>query len=97
MNMQNLMAQAQKMQRDITKKKEEIDKTEFVGKSQWVEITLMGDKTLKKVQILNKNLASDDLDALEDMIKIAFDDAINKVDKEIENKMGMYSKMNGLM
>ena len=26
MNMQNLMAQAQKMQRDITKKKEAIDK-----------------------------------------------------------------------
>ena len=31
MNMQNLMAQAQKMQRDITKKKEEIDKMEFFG------------------------------------------------------------------
>ena len=34
MNMQNLMAQAQKMQRDITKKKEEIDNSTFEGDSE---------------------------------------------------------------
>ena len=38
MNMQALMAQAQKMQRDITKKKEEIDKMEFNGKSELVDV-----------------------------------------------------------
>ena len=38
MNMQNLMAQAQKMQRDITAKKDELEKTEFTGKSEWVEV-----------------------------------------------------------
>ena len=35
MNMQNLMAQAQRMQKDITKKQEEIYKKTFVGKSEW--------------------------------------------------------------
>ena len=39
MNMQNLMAQAQKIQREITQKKEELEKMEFTGKSEWVEIT----------------------------------------------------------
>ena len=33
MNMQNLMAQAQRMQREITAKKEELEKMEFVGNS----------------------------------------------------------------
>ena len=37
--MQNLMAQAQRMQREITAKKEELEKMEFVGKSEWVEVT----------------------------------------------------------
>ena len=46
MNMQNLMAQAQRMQKDITKKQEEIYKKTFVGKSEWIEITMNGKKLL---------------------------------------------------
>ena len=42
MNMQQIMQQAQRMQRDITKKKEEIDGMEFLGKSEWVEIVFNG-------------------------------------------------------
>ena len=34
MNMQKLMAEAQKMQRDITKKQEELENTVFEGKSE---------------------------------------------------------------
>ena len=41
-----MMAQAQRMQRDITKKKEEIDKTEFSGKSEWIDVVFTGDKKL---------------------------------------------------
>jgi len=37
----------------------------------------------------------EDLDCLEDMIKIAISDAQNKIDKEIEMKMGSYSKLAG--
>ena len=96
MNMNNLMAQAQKMQRDIEQKQKEINNAEFTGKSEWVEITLMGNKTIKKIEIINKNtMDSEDLECLEDMIKIAFDDAINKIDKEYEKKMGMYGKLAG--
>ena len=52
MNMQNLMAQAQRMQRDITAKKEELEKMEFVGKSEWVEITFTGGRVIKSVKII---------------------------------------------
>src|SRR5574344_2014645 len=96
MNMQNIMAQAQKMQREITQKKEEIDKTEYSGKSEWVETILMGDKTVKSIKIINKSMAIDDIEMLEDMIKISIDDAMVKINEDIENKLGMYGKMNGL-
>lgn len=88
MNMQNLMAQAQKMQRDIQKKKDEIDKTLFTGKSELVEVTLNGKKELVSIKINHQNLDSDDIEGLEDMILIAFRDAFAKVEKEINDKMG---------
>lgn len=91
MNMQNLMAQAQKMQRDITKKKEEIDKMEFSGKSELVEVLVNGKKEVLSVKILvNETLDKDDAEALEDMIKIALNEAFTKVDQETEKQLGSY-------
>jgi hypothetical protein len=98
MNMQNLMAQAQKIQRDIQKKKEELDKTEYEGNSEWVKVVLLGDKTIKSIKITKDSLPdAEDVEMLQDMIKIAFDDACKKVDKDYEDKMGMYANMGGLM
>lgn len=97
MNMNNIMAQAQKMQKDIQKKQEEIYGTTFVGESEWVEITLFGNKTVKQIKIKSKNtMDEEDLECLEDMIKIAINDAYSKIDKEIEKKLGMYSSLGGL-
>ena len=92
MNMQALMAQAQKMQRDITKKKEEIDTMEFQGNSELVEVLMSGKKEILSVKIKSKDgLDSDDIEALEDMIKIAVNDAILKIDKETEKQLGSYN------
>lgn len=96
MNMNNLMAQAQKMQKDIQKKQDELNSMTFIGESEWVNITLKGDKTILKVEIKNKNnMDSEDLECLEDMIKIAFDDAMKKINEEVNKKMGMYGKLAG--
>ena len=51
MNMQQIMAQAQRMQKDIMSKKDQIDSMEFVGKSDWVNVTFMGSKEIKNVNI----------------------------------------------
>ncbi len=88
MNMQNLMAQAQKMQRDLQKKKEEIDKTTFTGKSEMVEVVFNGKKEMVSIKILNRELTLEDLEILEDMIVLASKDAISKIDKEMEEKLG---------
>lgn len=96
MNMNAIMQQAQKMQRDMQKKQNEIYSTEFVGESQLVKVVLMGDKSLKSVSFKNMDdFDKDDLEILQDMIKIAHDDAIKKIDKEMESKMGPYAKQLG--
>ena len=97
MNMQALMKQAQAMQRDITKAKEEIDKTEFTGSSSVVTIVCNGKKEIVSVKIDDKD-ALDDVGMLEDMIMVAVNDAFKKVDLETEKKLGKYSNMmSGLM
>ncbi|MBQ8659322.1 MAG: YbaB/EbfC family nucleoid-associated protein [Bacilli bacterium] len=97
MNMQALMQQAQKMQRDITKKKEELNKKTFVGTSELVEVTFTGDKKLVSVSIKQDNLSDDDKEILEDMFTIAVNDAMVKIDKETDSMLGAYgSQLNGL-
>ena len=96
MNMQQIMQQAQRMQRDITKKKEEIDGMEFLGKSEWVEIVFNGKREIKSFKILKDEIDADDKEMLEDMIMIAIKDAFSKIDKETENKLGSYASMSGL-
>ncbi len=97
MNMQQIMQQAQRMQRDITKKKEEIDGMVFDGKSEWVEISFNGKKEIKSFKILKEGIIEeDDKEMLEDMIMIAIKDAFDKIDEETEKKLGQYASMSGL-
>ena len=97
MNMQALMQQAQRMQKDMMKKKGEIDNKEFVGKSEWVEVVFTGAKVLKSVKITkNDSIEADDMEVLEDMIKIAVNNALKEIDSEMEKSMGPYGNaLNG--
>ena len=98
MNMQQIMAQAQRMQKDITKKKEEVEKTIFEGTSEWITLKMNGKKEIESIKITYQGpIEEEDKEMLEDMIKIAFKNATDAVDKEMESKMGAYgSALNGL-
>ena len=98
MNMQQIMQQAQRMQREITKKKDEIDAKIFEGKSEWVNVSFNGKKELKSFKILKDGVIDEsDKEMLEDMILLAIKDAFTKIDREIEDKLGQYASMSGLM
>ena len=96
MNMNALMQQAQRMQKDIEKKQKEINDSEYTGTSEFVEVVIHGNKKIKSVYIKNIEIKDqDDLEMLEDMIKIAVNNAISKVEADVENKMGAYGKQLG--
>lgn len=98
MNMQNLMKNVQKMQKDIQSKQNEVSLMEFEGSSEWVTVKLNGKREIVGIKISQTSLDEDDVEMLEDMIKIAFKDALQKVDEEYEKKLGAYgSGLNGLM
>lgn len=99
MNMQKLMQEAQRMQAQLQKDQKELEKTIYEGKSSNVEIEINGKYEVVKVNIDSfDSFNSDDKEMLEDMIMIAFNDAVKNVEKDKEKKMGKYGQgLAGLM
>lgn len=98
MNMQSIMQQAQRMQRDLQKKKDEIGAQLFPGKYEFVEVTLNGKKEMVSCKIDKEELSKEDIEMLEDFIVMAMKDSIQKIEKEYEAKLGQYAGMlDGLM
>ena len=93
MNIQAMMKQAQAIQKEMLKAKEEIDKTIYTGSSNFVTVELYGNKKVNKIQ-LNRNEITDldDLDMLEDLLMVAMNEAIAKIDKDTEQKLGKYTQ-----
>lgn len=92
MNMQAIMRQAQAMQKDMLKAKNEIDAMEFVGESSLVKVTVKGTKEVVKVEInKDSDLTADELEILEDMILVATNQALKQVDEITEKKLGKYT------
>ena len=99
MNIQNLMREAQKMQKNLQKTQEELVNTTYEGVSSLISITLNGNKDILSVKINSDgNLDKEDVEMLEDMIVVAFKDASSKVDADKEKKLGKYGQgLSGLM
>lgn len=93
MNMQAMLKQAQKLQKEMMNTKDEISKMTFTGKSSLVEVTVNGDKKVLSVKInSDSTLETDEIEMLQDMIMIATNDAFEQVDKITESKMGKYTQ-----
>ena len=51
MNIQALMREAQKMQKDLTKTQKELESTEYTGESSLVSVVFTGDMKMKSIKI----------------------------------------------
>ncbi len=97
MNLQALMKQAQSMQKNIMDSKKKIDEMIFTGKSELVEVKMNGKREVLSVEIKSDELEKDDLEILEDMIKIATNDALKQIEKEVNNKLGSQAGALGVL
>ena len=97
MNIQAMMKQAQALQKDMMKIKNEVDNTEFIGESSFVKVTVKGTKEVIKVEINAKDgLDADDVEMLQDMIMVAINQANEKIDATLDKKMGKFGNIPGL-
>lgn len=90
-----LMKQAQKMQEEVKKAQEELAKLEVSGESGGglVSVLMTGKHEVRRVKI-DDSLLKDDREMLEDLLVAAFNDAVNKIEKQSQEKMS--SMTNGL-
>ena len=85
MNMQQMMAQAQKMQRELKKAMAELAQKEFViSKGGAVTVTVLGSKEVKAIEIDKDAFDEDNREMVQDMIALAINEAIEKIDEEAE-------------
>ncbi len=97
MNIQAMMKQAQKLQSDMMKVKDEIDNMEFSAVNGLVTVKMNGKKEILDVKIeKDEDFSLDDVEMLQDMIKIAVNDGMKQIDKVTEEKMGRFSSIPGL-
>jgi DNA-binding YbaB/EbfC family protein len=89
-NMNNLMKQAQRMQRQMEENKRALEEKEFtatVGGGA-VEVVVSGKKDLKSLTISPDAVDPDDVEMLQDMILAAVGEAMKQVDAESEKLFG---------
>lgn len=83
--MQQMIAQAQKMQRELNKALEELKKKEFkVSKGGAVTVIVMGSKEVKSIDIDKDAFDPDNKEMVEEMIALAINEAISQIEKETE-------------
>ena len=89
-NMNNLMKQAQRMQRHLEENKKKLEETDFTVTSGGgaVRLTVSGARVVKDLQIDPEAVDPDDVEMLQDMLVIAFNDAMKQIDEASEKLTG---------
>ena len=88
-NMNNLMKQAQKMQRQMEENQKALEEKEFtatVGGGA-VSVTVSGKREITKVTLSEEAVDPDDIEMLEDLIMAATNEAFRKLDEESQSSM----------
>lgn len=92
MNIQAMMKQAQKLQKDMMNEKSEIDNMDFEVSKSFVTVKAKGTKKIESIKINLEEIEKDDIEVLEDLLQVAVNELIEKIDSETEKKMGKYTK-----
>lgn len=90
MDMQKLMKQAQKMQREMNKAQEKLQEMEVEGVAGGgvVKVTATGGNVIKAIEIAPEVVDPEDVEMLQDLILAAINDAMNKASELANTEMG---------
>lgn len=88
-NMNNLMKQAQRMQRQMEEQQKALEEKEFKASAGGgaVEITVTGKREITKVHLDEEVVDPDDIEMLEDLIMAATNEALRQVDEASASSM----------
>lgn len=90
MNQAQLMAQMKKMQQEMAKAQDELATTVVTGVAagESVKVEMTCDHRVKGVKIAKEAVDPDDVETLEDLLTVALNDALKKVEETAQSRMG---------
>lgn len=93
-NMNQLVKQAKKMQEDMMKAQEELGQRTVEGTAGGgvVKVSVSGHKQVLGIQIAPSVVQPDDVEMLQDLIVVALQDALQKVDELTNSELGKYTR-----
>ena len=88
-NMNNIMKQAQRMQKQMEETTKELEEKEYTAAAGGgaVEVTVSGKKEVTKVKLSEEVVDPDDIEMLEDLIVAATNEALRKMEEESSAQM----------
>ena len=88
-NMNNLLKQAQRMQRQMEEAQKELEEKEVTATAGGgaVEVTVSGKHEVTKIKLSEEVVDPDDIEMLEDLIMAATNEAFRKLDEESQSSM----------
>ena len=88
-NMNNLMKQAQRMQRQMEEKQKELEEKQYSASAGGgaVTVTVSGKKEVLSVKLSEEVVDPDDIEMLEDLIMAATNEAMRKIDEASQQSM----------
>jgi len=84
-NMQGMMKQVQKMQKEMVQAQEQLNET-------MVSVVADGHKNIVDVIIKEEVVDPDDVEMIQDLVLAATNDALKKVDELVSSKMGKFTQ-----
>ena len=88
-NMNNLMKQGQKMQRQMEEASKALEEEELTATAGGgaVEVTVSGKKEITKIKLSEEVVDPDDIEMLEDLIMAAVNEALRQMDEKAQSSM----------
>ena len=89
-NMNNLMKQAQKMQKQMEETTKELEEKEYEATAGGgvVKVKINGKKEVTEVHLEEEAVDKDDIEMLEDLIMAAVNEALRMQDEDQKNQLG---------
>ncbi|BDH59901.1 nucleoid-associated protein [Lysinibacillus sp. PLM2] len=93
-NMQGMMKKMQKMQKEMMQAQEELNAREFEGAAGggMVKITMNGQREVLGIKLDPSVVDPEDVEMLEDLLVIATNDALKKVEETTTSTMGKFTQ-----
>lgn len=90
-----MIKKIQKMQQDMEKEQARVTQSEFCEEYQGIVVEMLGTREIARIQIDPDLLNPSDKDILEELLQVAINNCIKKIEKAFEDALKPFASLTG--